>query len=273
MRRRLDRRDVLVVLEKLHLLRGRDVQDMHALAGLARQPDEPLRAAECGNFIAPDRMRARIALDAQVLALVEPVLVLGMERGAPPDHGENVAHALVVLDQERAGGGAHEHLDPGASGQALERGKLAGVLARAADEEGEIAMHAVMRARDLVGQRLRAGGGRTGVGHFEHRGDAAHDRAARAGFEILLVGQAGLAEMHLGVDHARQHMQAPAVDHLTGRSRRQVADRGNAPAGDGEIAHAFAVVVDDGAALEDEVEALGHFQSAALVAGARAPYV
>jgi hypothetical protein len=68
-------------------------------------------------------------------------------------------------------------------------------------------------------------------------------------------------------------MQPPTVDHLTGRSRRQVSDGGNAPAGDGEIANAFAVVVDDGGAGEDEVEALGHFQSAALVAGARAPYV
>ena len=70
MRRHLDRGDVLVVREKLHLLRGRDVQHMHALAGLARQPDQPLRAAERGNLVAPDRMRARIAVDAQMLALV-----------------------------------------------------------------------------------------------------------------------------------------------------------------------------------------------------------
>ena len=76
---------------------------------------------------------------------------------------------------------------------------------------------------------------------------------------------AGLAEMHLGVDHARQHMQPAAVDHLAGRSRRQVADRGDAAAGDGEVAHAFAVVIDDGGALEDQVVALGHSNRAALV--------
>jgi hypothetical protein len=87
------------------------------------------------------------------------------------------------------------------------------------------------------------------------------------------VDRAGLAKMHLRVDHARQHMQSPAVDHQAGRSRRQVPDRGNAPAGDGEVAHAFAVVIDDGGAGEDELEALGHFQSAALVTGLRAPYV
>ena len=38
-------------------------------------------------------------------------------------------------------------------------------------------------------------------------------------------------------------------------------------------AHAFAVVIDDGGAGEDVVGALGHFQSAALVTGAPAPYV
>ena len=46
-----------------------------------------------------------------------------------------------------------------------------------------------------------------------------------------------------------------------------------APASPGDVAHAFAVVIDDGVAGEDVVGALGHFQSAALVTGAPAPYV
>ena len=159
MRRRLDRGDVLVVLEEVHLLRGRDVQHVHALAGLAREPHQALRALQRRDLVAPDRMRARIALDAQVLALVEAVFVLGMERRAAPDHLEDVAHALVVLDQERAGRRAHEHLDAGAARQPLELRQVLRVLARAADEEGEVAMHPVMRALDLVGHRLGAGGG------------------------------------------------------------------------------------------------------------------
>ena len=68
------------------------------------------------------------------------------------------------------------------------------------------------------------------------------------------MGQAGLAEMHMAVDHARQHMQAAAIDHLGGR-RANVADRGDPAARDGDIADALAVVVDDGAALEDQVVA------------------
>ena len=38
-RRRLDRGDVLVVTEELHLLRARDVQDVHPLSGFVREPD------------------------------------------------------------------------------------------------------------------------------------------------------------------------------------------------------------------------------------------
>ena len=78
-------------------------------------------------------------------------------------------------------------------------------------------MHAMVAALHLVGERLGGDRERIGVRHLEHRGDAAHHGAARAGLEIFLVGQAGLAEMHLGVDHAGQDVQALAVDDLGGR--------------------------------------------------------
>jgi hypothetical protein len=142
-----DRSDILVVLEKLHLLAGRDMQHMHAPAGLARQPHQPLRRRECGELVAPDRMRARIAFDAQILALVEPGFVFGMERGAAPDGLEDVAHALVVGDQQRPSRGAHEYLDSGRAGQALQLAEIPGILPRGADEEGKIAMHAMMGAQ------------------------------------------------------------------------------------------------------------------------------
>ena len=91
-------------------------------------------------------------------------------------------------------------------------------------------------------------GQRIGVRHLEHRGDAAHHGAARAGLQVLLVGQAGLAEMHLGVHHAGQDVQALAVDHL-GRRRPapSAADRGDAAIGDADVAHALAVLIDHGA--------------------------
>jgi hypothetical protein len=45
------------------------MQDMHTLAGLAGEFDETLRAHQRGDRVAPHRMRARIALDAQMHAL------------------------------------------------------------------------------------------------------------------------------------------------------------------------------------------------------------
>ena len=71
--------------------------------------------------------------------------------------------------------------------------------------------------------------------------------------------EAGLAEMHLGVDHAGQDVQARGNRSVSaGRRLRQVAERRDPAAGDADIARALAVVIDDGAALEDQVEALGH---------------
>ena len=52
-----------------------------------------------------------------------------------------------------------------------------------------------------------------------------------------------------------------AVDHLAGRSARQVADGGKAAAAQAQVARAFTVVVDHGAAFEDEIVGIGHFRT------------
>src|SRR4051794_40744711 len=67
--------------------------------------------------------------------------------------------------------------------------------------------------------------------------------------------------MYLGVDHAGQDVQALAVDNLRGAGRTQRAQRGNAPAGNADIAHALAVLVDDRAGFQNRVKALVHRSS------------
>ena len=99
-------------------------------------------------------MRGRIAGDAQALALDEARLVLAVEGGAAARRLQDRQHALIVGDQQRAGRGAHEHLDPGRAGQALQLGDVGDVVVRAADPEGEIAMHPPVRARELVFERV-----------------------------------------------------------------------------------------------------------------------
>ncbi len=203
-------------------------------------------------------MRSGVAGDPQVLALDQPRLVLAVEGGAAARPLEDRQHAGIVGHQQLAGRGAHEHLDPRRAGQALELGNVGDVVVGAADPEGEVAMHAARGALDLVGERLGRDRQRVGVGHFEHRGDPAEDRAARAGLEVLLVGQARLAKMHLAVDHAGQDVQPAAVDPLARRRRVEVADLGDLAVRDADVAQGCAVLVDDRRAGENEVEMAGH---------------
>ena len=106
-RRRLGRGNVLVLGKKGGLFLRGDVQHVDALAGLTGERNQTLRAHQRGGGIAPDWVRARIALDAQVHALAQAIFVLGMEGGAAADVLQHRAHAIVVLDQQRAGGGTH----------------------------------------------------------------------------------------------------------------------------------------------------------------------
>ena len=145
------------------------------------------------------------------------------------------AQGLLVVDQEVAGGRAQEHLDAGGTRLALEFGEIVDIAAGGADEEGEVAMHAAGGGRDLGGERLGAGGRRLGVRHLEHRGDPAQHRRPAAGCQVLLVLEAGLAEMHLGVDHAGQNMEAGGVDGLAGEALADRADLGDAAVPDANI--------------------------------------
>ncbi len=225
-------------------------------------------------------MRARVALDAQALALVQAILVLGMKRRTAADRADDLAQALVVLHQEAPRGRADEHLDARAAFRALQHRQLLEIVARAADVEGEVAVHAMRAAPDLVGERLLGDRQRIGVRHLEHPRDAAHDRGARAGLQILFLRQAGLAEMHLRVDHAGQDMQALAVDDFGGARAGKRADGGDAPVLDRKVAQALAVLIDDRAGLQDHIVAGAHASSNAVSAGlpglvslTRAPYV
>ncbi|MGY3293714.1 hypothetical protein ACVWWP_006781 [Bradyrhizobium sp. LM3.6] len=231
---------------------------MDALARLVRELDQALRRHQRRGLVAPHRMRARITLDAQRFAVVEAVLVLGVERGTAADHLKDAAQAFVVLHQQRAGRGADKDFDAGATRRTLQHRQVLHVFAGAADEESKIAMHAMMGALHLVGEGGLRHGQWRGVRHLEHGGDAAHHCAARAGLKVFLLLQPGLAEMHLRVHDAGQDVQALAVDHFGGGSLRQRADIGNAAVDDADIAGSLAVLVDDSAALEDQVETLGH---------------
>ena len=74
--------------------------------------------------------------------------------------------------------------------------------------------------------------------------------------------------MDLAVDDARKDVQAPAIDPLAGRGGAEVADLGDAPVADADVALARAIVVDDGSVRQNEIEIARHGAAFSLRAGA-----
>ncbi len=69
---------------------------------------------------------------------------------------------------------------------------------------------------------------------------------------------AGLAEMHLAVNHAGQDMEARAVNGLACRGSTQIANRRDDPAANTDITLALAIMVDNGGIAEEAVKGFGH---------------
>src|SRR5690606_33828725 len=89
-----------------------------------------------------------------------------------------------------------------------------------------------------------------------------------------LVDIAGLAEMHLGADHAWQDMQARGLDRLSSRGAPKIANRGDFTFSNSKGALGRAILIDDRAAFDDQVIGGGHSKcraSAALPRAASGP--
>ena len=232
---------------------------MHPPAGLAGQRADPLRRVQRRLHIAPVGMGPRMTgLLRDMGALAQPHLILGMHGDAADAIGQQRLQRGVILDQQRAGGGAHEHFHTATAGQPLQAGQVADILRCRPHEEGMVAPGAAARPVQLVGQRILVGGGWLGVRHFEDRRHPAQDRATRTGFQIFLVLVAGLAEMHLGVDHAGQHGQAGGVEDIRRLGLAEIAQRHDAPGADADVDPFPPVRRDGGAAGNGEVEGVGH---------------
>ncbi len=88
-----------MVAQEFDLLLGRNMQHVNSFPGFMGELDQTLRRHQRRGLVAPHRMRTRIALDAQALAVIETIFVLGMKRGAAADHLEYPPQAFVVLHQ------------------------------------------------------------------------------------------------------------------------------------------------------------------------------
>ena len=245
------------------LVAGRHVQHVDALAERRGDPHQPVGRLDRRLGVADLVVAGPVAGAGQRPAVRQPVFVLGVEGGAAIDVPQDLFDPLVVLHQQAAGRGAHEHLHAARPGQPLQLAEEPGVLVGAADVEGVVAVHAVLGPRQLVGQGVGVGGRGLGVRHLEHRHHAAQHRRARPGLQVFLPLQAGLAEVDLGVDDAGHHGQARGVEHLTGRRLAQVAHRGDLAVAHAHIGRAAAGVVHHLAAADDQVVSFSHLASQA----------
>ena len=114
MRRHLHARPVLVLGEERHLLRRRDVQHVHALAVLLGQPHQALRWRS-----APPPRRARRDGEAGSPCRRSRARALSRASSSEWNAARREILAMIrsrrrlVLDQQIAGRRAHEHLDAG----------------------------------------------------------------------------------------------------------------------------------------------------------------
>src|SRR6185369_15434560 len=107
---------------------------------------------------------------------------------------------------------------------------------------------------ELGGENLGCGNRRNRVRHVEHSGDAAEGRRARAALEVLLMGIAGIAEVHMHVDRAGQHVHPGDINGLLrGWHCVKRADRQNFAVLDRNRSVDHGVGRNDLAALEDQV--------------------
>ncbi len=228
-------------------------------AGLAGERDDARGRAQGSLFIAPDRMHLHIcAVLHQREALAQAGFVLGMNRDAAAAMAEHAFQALILGNQQAAGRRAHEDLHAGAARHQFGLGERVDILFRGPDEEGVIDPGAAFGAIQLVLDVPRVECVGIGVRHLEDRGHAAERGTGRAGFEIFLMGEAGLPEMHLGIDGAGKHRQPLGRKALRGLGVGQIAERGDSALSDAEVGLLRAVHGPDRAAEDRQIEGIFH---------------
>ena len=205
-------------------------------------------------------MGFRLAAFGEMLARDHAVFVFGMNRDAAPAGFERGKNIVFFVQQQRAGGRTQERLDAAHAGHFLKLGQRPDILRRRAGIESMVAIHASLGACQLVFDRRAAGGGRIGVGHLEHRGDPAQDRGQAAAGQVLLVAIAGFAEMHLGVHHAGQHMQALGIEQLGRFGGAKRPDGGDTPVNDPHVGRGNAVGGGNCSAPDQQIETFLHGQ-------------
>ena len=236
--------------EQRQLIGGGNVQHVQARAVAARGFHGPLRRIEAGLARADVRMHAhrdRVAVlrlgavdvrvhDAVVLAMH------GHEHRRVAEHAierRRIAHAQIPRRF------AQKHLHAGNRAR-IERTDRIQIVVAGTEIERAIDRRAACRQRVFVFQQCMRERWRIRVRHVDEAGHAAGGRRARFRGDVGFRGVAGLAEMHVVVDHAGNQHAAVCVENALARFGRQLRrDRLDATAAHAQIGMQTPAFVDD----------------------------
>ena len=207
MRRRLGgdaRAHLLGQAHQPHGIPRADVLDVHARAGVQRQHAVARHEHVLGQrrrAAKPERLRHRARiharrLDERLIFLVKRQRQVKLRRALHRLDHQRLVHQrdAVVGESRRAGRRQALHVDDFLAGKVF--------------ADGSAGEHVDSAARPLVQhvlQRLGIVDGRLGVRHAHDRREPAGSRRGRAGFDILFIGKARIAEMHVHVHQAGRH--------------------------------------------------------------------
>jgi len=166
-------------------------------------------------------------------------VVLGVEeqpQSELPAQIEQLLQRTVVAEHVRCGVVPGEEPLGGGRLPWREAAELVQVVRVHPGVQPEVDQRVALDERRLGVRVGRGPGGWPGVGHVDHRGEAAgHGRPARVR-PVLLEDQSGGTEVHVRVDQAGQNVLAPRVEYLPGgRVVVRYQQRGDPPVPHGDV--------------------------------------
>ena len=219
--------------QQLGLHTGGKVQHMEPPLKPLTQPEGMAGGQQGCLRILDDGMeirRPRLGGQQTLPPLPNPLLVLrvdGDELAPPGKH--LLLHSRVTALQHPVTG-SHEHLDAAGLGQGtlvvLLQYRQVGAVTTGAQEKAVMHTAHVRGPLQLGLQAGTVNGGGAGVGHLQVTGHPTPEAGPAGGDQVLLVDEARIAEMDLGIHHPRQHVVPPGVQARQVRIRRDVCSDG-----------------------------------------------
>ncbi len=206
-RRRLGgdaRAELLGQANHLHGVARADVLDVHARPGMQRQHAVARHQHVLGQRRSPaqpQRLRHRTGVharrgDERLVFLVERQRQVELRRALHRFLHQRLVHErdAVVGESRRAGRGKPLHVDDFLAGKVFADGS--------AGEHVDAACGALVQH---IAQRLFVVDGGLGVRHAHDRREPAGRRRCRPAFDVLFIGEARVAEVHVHVHQPRRH--------------------------------------------------------------------